>query len=252
MPGFVSLSAISAAAALRVGSLDLCADEYLLSLALPREVASVSRLSHDPADSPLWRQARRYPANGGSVEGVLGTRPTLLLTVGGSGGRATGLIARRLGIRMLALPYPASLADVEANMVRVATALGDPTRAEAWRRRLAALEQRVPPPSDAIFVTSGGNGLGAGSLGAAWLRLAGYRQRALPGGRMTLEQLALDPPAVLLLSDYRSAQASLGERWLRHPLIRRAPSRRIVAEGRRWTCAGPLMLGEIERLRGLR
>ena len=47
MPVSASLSAVSAA--LRVASLDLCADEYLLLLARPSEIASVSRLSHDPA-----------------------------------------------------------------------------------------------------------------------------------------------------------------------------------------------------------
>ena len=47
----VSASLLAASSALRVASLDLCADEYLLLLARPAEVASVSRLAHDPADS---------------------------------------------------------------------------------------------------------------------------------------------------------------------------------------------------------
>ena len=47
----VSASLLAASAGLRVASLDLCADEYLLLLARSGEIASVSRLSHDPADS---------------------------------------------------------------------------------------------------------------------------------------------------------------------------------------------------------
>ena len=248
MPVSASLSVASAA--LRVASLDLCADEYLLLLARPAEIASVSRLSHDAADSPLWRAARRHPASRGNLESALGARPNLILTMSG-GGRATPVIARRLGIRTMTLAYPATIDDVEATMVRVATALGDPRRADGWRRRLARMRSAVPAQRDAIYLTNGGNSLAAASLGAEWMRLAGLDQRALPGGRATLEMLAVNPPAVLLRSTYRHAQPSLGQRWLDHPLIHRSASKLVETDGRPWTCAGPLMLGEIERLRRL-
>ena len=82
--------------------------------------------------------------------------------------------------------------------------------------------------------------------------LAGFRQRDLPGGRATLETLAISPPKVLLRSTYRRSQPSLGQRWLDHPLARRSTARTIDTHGRPWTCAGPLMVYEIERLRGLK
>ena len=81
----VSVSLLAASGAIRVASLNLCTDEYLLLLARPSEIASVSRLSQDPAESPLWKVARRYPANRGSLEGVITARPTLVLTMGGGG-----------------------------------------------------------------------------------------------------------------------------------------------------------------------
>ena len=247
----VSASLLAASSALRVASLDLCADEYLLLLARPFEVASVSRLAHDPADSVLWRAARRFPANRRDLDGVIATRPNLLLTTSG-GGRATSLIAARLGIRTLTLGYPASIAAVEANMVRVAATLGDPRRADGWRRRLARLSATPRPQRDAIFLGGGGNSLSAASLGAQWMTLAGLRQRALPGVRATLETLATKPPQILLRSTYRRHQPSLGQRWLDHPLARRSAARTLPTDGRPWTCAGPLMVGEIERLRALR
>ncbi|MEO5578163.1 MAG: hypothetical protein ABIR25_03810, partial [Sphingomicrobium sp.] len=108
MSGFASLSIASA---LKIASLNLCTDEYLLLLARPGEIASVTRLVQDPAESPLWRQARAFPANRGAIEQVIGMRPTLLLTMGGRG-RSTGMLARRMGIKAIDLPYPASIADV--------------------------------------------------------------------------------------------------------------------------------------------
>ncbi len=251
MAAFASALAISLAGAVRVASLDLCADEYLLLLARPEQIASVSRVSQDPADSPLWRVARRYPANDGSIERVMGARPGLLLS-SGRGAKGSARIASRLGLTTLKLPFPETPADVAANLRRVAVALGDSHRADAWVASLARLQRSVPAGRDAIFLGGNGGSVGAISLGARWMRLAGFRQRALAGGRVTLEQLALRPPQVLLLSDYRRSQAWLGRQWLDHPLVRRAASRRIVTDGRPWTCAGPLMLTEIERLRGLR
>lgn len=248
MAGFASL--LAASAAFRVASLDLCSDEYLLLLARPHEIASVSRVSHDPADSSLWRLARHYPANRRGLEGVIATRPTLLLSMGG-GGRATSLIAERLDLATMILAYPSSVAEVEATMVRVARALGDARRADGWRRRLARLRALPLHQRDTIFLSGGGASLAAGSLGAEWMKLAGYRQRSLPGARATLEVLATAPPQILLRSTYRRSQPSLGQRWLDHPLAQRSSARTIDTDGRPWTCVGPLMVSEIGRLRGL-
>lgn len=233
----------------RVVSVNLCTDELLLLLARPSEIASVSRLSQDPLESPLWRAAQRHPANRGSIEEVLAQRPDVILTMGG-GGRARGLIARRLGIEAVDLAIPNSLEDVAGNLQRVALALGNPKRAEPWVARLRALERSAPAASlDTIWITGGGYSLPAGSLGAEWLRLAGLNQRSLPGGRATLEILLARPPQALVQSNYRSGQVSSGARWLDHPIIRRMRSHRIVTDGRVWTCMGPLMIKEIERLR---
>ena len=78
MPGFASLLVTSAA--VRVASLNMCTDEYLLLLARPQEIASVSRLSRDPADSSLWRLGQRFPGNRGDLEGA--ARPLWLLLRG--------------------------------------------------------------------------------------------------------------------------------------------------------------------------
>lgn len=246
MPGFASLSVASA---IKIASLNLCADEYLLLLAQPNEIASVTRLAHDPDESPLWRKARPHPANRGELEQVIGARPTYLLTMGG-GGRSSGRIARRMGIRTIDLPYPASIGDVAENMRRVASALGDRRRAGPWLARLRLLEKQVPPRGrDTIWVSGGGNSLSPGSPGAQWMALAGFRQRGLPGGRAGLETLLVAPPEVVLRSDYRTGQMSLGQRWFDHPIVRRLANRTRRTDGRAWTCGGPLMLDEVERLR---
>ena len=247
MPASALLLGLSAA--VRATSLNLCTDEYLLLLARPDQIAGVSYLSREPAESPLWRAARRYPGNRGSVEDVLALRPNLILMMGG-GGRASALLTRRLGIRAIDLPYATSVEGVETNLRTVAAALGDTRRADPWIARIDRL--RVTAPSagvDTIWISGSGDSLAAGSLGVQWLRLAGFQQRALRAGRADLETLLTKPPKVLIRSDYRSGQMSGGLRWLDHPIIRRAGARQIVTDGRPWTCMGPLVALEIERLR---
>lgn len=241
--------ALAASAALRAASLNLCTDEYLLLLARPEEIVSISHLSRDPRESTLWRQARRHPANNGSLESAVGRRPTLILTMGG-GGRATALIAGRLGMRVLDLPFPSSLDDLERQAVAVATALGDGRRAEPLRRALAQLRSERPRRvRDAAFLSGGGLSVPAGSLAAEWMELAGARQRSLPGNRLDLETLATNPPKLLIQSNYRSGQTSRDQAWLRHPLVRRLSGRTIMTDGRPWTCAGLPMIAEVRRLR---
>lgn len=248
MAGFASLSIASA---LKVASLNLCADEYLLLLARADEIASVTRLAQNPDESPLYRAARRYPANRGTLESIVATRPTLVLTMGGSG-RASESIAHALGIKRVNLPSPTSIADVKRNLVAVATALGDRRRAAPLLRQIDALEATAPARQrDTLFVSGGGSSLGGWSAAGEWMRLAGFRQRALPGGKVSLETLLTRPPAVLLRSEYRAGQMSNGQRWFEHPIARRLEPRTVRTDGRAWTCAGPLMIDEVKRLRAV-
>ncbi|MDB5672504.1 MAG: transporter substrate-binding protein [Alphaproteobacteria bacterium] len=249
----ISLAAIGGgieAAPARVASLNLCTDELLLTLGDPRRIVSVTHLAQSPAETPLWRMARLYPRNDGSLVSVAGLRPNLVLTMGG-GARDRVRIAERLGIRVLQLPYPQSLSDIERSLAQVAAALGRPEAARVPLGRIAALERTIPPrQADTIWLGGGGRSVSASGLPAQWMALAGLRQRALTGDRVSLEQLLVRPPAVLLRSDYRSGQYSSEQRWLAHPLARKVRvARSIRTDGRLWTCMGPLMVGEITRLR---
>jgi iron complex transport system substrate-binding protein len=238
------------AAPRRVASLNLCTDELLLALAEPRQIASVTYLSHLEAESRLWRQARQFRKNDGSLVSVAGLKPDLVLTMGG-GARDRLRIAAKLGIPTLDLPFPETVADVEESIVRIAQALGRRAAAAPLLARIAALK-RSPPRrgADTIWLGGGGRTLGASTLGAQWMALAGLRQRPVRGDKVSLEQLLVRPPAIILRSDYRSGQYSGEQRWLSHPLASANPgSRTIVTDGRLWTCKGPLLVGEIERLR---
>lgn len=246
----LALAGTAQAAPKRVASLNLCTDELLLMLADPGQIASVTHLSRQPAETALWRQARRYPQNDGSLLSVAPLRPDLVLTMGG-GARDRVRIAERLGMKVVDLPYPQSIGDIEAAVTEVAAALGRPEAGKPVLAHIDRLKRSVPAKAvDTIWLGGGGRSVAAQGLAAQWMRLAGFRQRSLRGDRVSLEQLLARPPVILLRSDYRSGQYSGEQRWLSHPLA--ADTRKswtIVTDGRRWTCMGPYLIQEIERLR---
>lgn len=257
MRAFASLSAISLALAApgaatpqRVASLNLCTDELVLALAAPGQIASVTHLAQQQAETPLWRQAAHYPANDGSLLSVVALRPDLIVTMGG-GGRDRLRIAERLGIPTLDLPFAQSLGDVVESVRRLALALGRPEAGTALLQRLRALAETAPGTRrDAIWLGGGGRTVAATGLEAQWMALAGLRQRRLQGDRVSLETMIAQPPDILLRSDYRAGQYSAGQSWLAHPAVRFARVGRILpTDGRRWTCMGPALIDEIYRLR---
>jgi len=238
------------AAPKRVASLNLCTDELLLILAAPQQIVSVTHLAQQQAETPLWKRARRYRSNDGSLLSIVGYRPDLVLTMGG-GARDRVRIAHKLGIQTIDLPFPGSIADIENSIARVAKALGRNGAGKTLLERIRRLEASRPASSaEALWLGGGGRSVAATGLAADWMALAGLRQRALPGDQVSLEELLANAPAILLKSDYRSGQYSSEQKWLSHPLaIRAGRSRTMITDGRRWTCMGPLMIAEISRLR---
>ncbi|HEX8063505.1 MAG TPA: ABC transporter substrate-binding protein [Allosphingosinicella sp.] len=247
----LALAGVAEGAPRRVASLNLCTDELLLMVGDPRQIVSVTHLAHQPAETGFWRQARRYRSNDGSLVSLAGLRPDLVLSMGG-GARDRSRIAQRLGIRTLDLPYPQSLADIERSVRSVSTALGRPSAGRAVLERMDRLKRSRPArAADTIWLGGGGRTVQAAGLAAQWMALAGLRQRPVRGDRVSLEQLLVRPPAVLLRSDYRSGQYSSEQRWLSHPLARRVRGAlNLRTDGRPWTCMGPALIAEIERLRG--
>lgn len=245
----VLLAAPAAAAPQRVASLNLCTDELALALAAPGQLVSVSRLGADPAESMLAGRARGIATNRGRLTDVVALAPDLVLTSRGDPSAAAA--ARRLGIPVLELPEPQTLADVRAQIATVAAALG---RQQAGAALVASLDRTLaapPPPRPALFIAGGGLTISPDGLAAHWLRAAGFAQQPVPRGQVSLERLLAEPPATLIVSRYRAAQESLNQAWLRHPALTRLPkhTRIIPSDGRAWTCGGPAMIPEVARLR---
>ncbi len=244
------LAAPAGAAPARVASLNLCSDELALLLAAPGQLVSISRLGADPRETTLAARARGLATNRGRMTDVVALAPNLVLTSAGDPNAAA--TARRLGIATIELPQPQSLADVAANVRRVAQALGRDAAGAALIKAMAA-DLAMPParPQSVLFVGGGGVTIASDGLAAQWLRHAGLAEQRVPRGRVNLEAILANPPQLLLISNYHAGETSRNRAWLGHPALAALPTRvrRLASDGRAWTCLGPPLAAEIARLR---
>lgn len=95
------LAAMTAAAEAlpTAASINLCADQHLLTLADPEQILTVSWLAADPEESLLASEAQRYTLNYGTAEELLKFAPDVVLA-GTYTSPFTRTMLRRLGYQI--------------------------------------------------------------------------------------------------------------------------------------------------------
>ena len=257
------LGSSAEAAPQRVMSVNLCTDQYLMLVADPAQIASVSHLAFDPAISFMAAEAAHHPQNPGTAEEALGLRPDLILSSQYSSPSLTAML-ERLGFRVERFPVATDEAGILANLGRIGRLLGREQRAAAladeFRRRIAAATATGPlPTTTALFYQPGGYTAGAATLQDTALRLAGLVNLAARlgyqgHGVIDLETIALHPPDRLVVSRDGAAGASRLEAELHHPVMRAITQGRPMQEidYRYWICDGPMLADAVEALAGER
>lgn len=230
----------------RVASVDLCTDELALLLAFPGQLVSISRRGTDPFENPIDTRPRGLKPNRPRVADIAAIAPDLIVASAADAGGVA--VARQLGIAVVNVVPPRSIAEMHANVRQVARALGRGAAGEALIARMNIdLGRPAPQPQTAVMIGEDGRAVAARGLAAEWLRYAGLAAQPVAGGRMDMSALLAAPPAVLVVPRYRPGRT-------RPPGWRIADLRgvrRIETDGRAWTCAGPPLATEIARLRRL-
>ncbi len=228
----------------RIVSLNLCADQYLLALADPAQIAGLTPLSRDPAMSTDADKARRLPVSRGTAEDIVALDPDLVIL---RPARRKGLgQAKESGTyRTIALAPVHSYADIVAQIREVAAAVGHPARGEAMIARMDAGLARLPRPrrtGTAAFYQRRGYLTGTGSLVDDLMHRAGLTNLAArldrPAlSRLTIEQMVAAQPDFLIVEDRAGGITDQGSEMLDHPALRAIPRLRLPQA---WTmCGGP-------------
>jgi iron complex transport system substrate-binding protein len=243
----------------RIVSINLCADELLLTLADPDQIAGLSIYATDPDLSFTADAAKAYRHDAADAESVIGLNPDLVLA-----GRYTKLDTRqmltRLGYRLELLDSASSIAGSEKTIRQVATLVGHPERGEALVAAIEAATAKAEAaaplshPTAAVYqrrgYVTGGDTLTGELLSVAGFTNDGGSLAGKYGGFVPLEKIVADPPDYIVVSSAITRAEDQGSALLDHPALTALypPDRRIALPDKLTACGGPSLPAAIDWL----
>jgi len=256
---------LSSAGPQRVVSLSLCADQFVLALTPRERIKGLSVLANSERYSPFAAEAQGLVRHRATAEEVMALDPDLVVA-GGYTRRQTVDMLTRLGVPLLSLP-PAELGDVPDLIAQVAAAVGNP---EGGARLAAAFTSALTRARDRGMVGAlyrpGGDLPGPKTVENEVIERAGLTSLAASLGlqayaRVTIEELVVHRPDVLIVDSRHDAGPSLGRQILFHPALRQMSAVHGMADVempiRYWLCASPrstaaisLLTDKLDRLDG--
>ena len=240
----------------RVLSFNLCADQLVVALADPEQIAGLSPYAADPSLSVVADKAKSFKKVDWQAESTILLQPDLVL-VGPNDRSVTRRMLSSQGLRVEETPFVSDLESARQQIRDMAALLGHPERGEALladleraRQRLAAVARK--DGKTALVVERGGYTQGPSSLAATLLGEAGLKPPAgAPagyGGFIPLEKLLVLKPDLVFLKDPPNAATDQGALFLLHPALRDLypPERRVALPTRYTLCGGPALVAAFD------
>jgi iron complex transport system substrate-binding protein len=240
----------------RVVSFNLCADQLVVALADPEQIAGLSPYATDPALSVVADKARPFRKADWQAESTLLLEPDLVL-IGPNDRSVTRRMLASQGLRVVEAGFVSDVESARKQIREIATLLGHKERGETLIAELERARTRLAaaaPKSDrtALVVERGGYTQGPASLAATLLAEAGFKPPAgAPagyGGFIPLEKFLVLKPDIVFLKDPPSAATDQGAMFLVHPALRDLypPDRRIALPTRYTMCGGPALVAAFD------
>ncbi len=236
----------------RVVSFNVCADQLVVALADPEQIAGLSPYAADPVLSVVADEARKFRRLHWQAESIIPLKPDLVFT-GGWDRAATRRMLDRLGIPVVQLDLVTGVEAARAEIRRVAALLGHPERGEQLLAKLDAARARLAAVprgrySTALVIDRGRFTAGSETIAAALLAEAGLKPPdGAPGsfgGFVPLERLLMLKPDLVFLKDPPAQPGDQGALYLMHPALQALypPERRIALPEKLAMCGGPAMI----------
>jgi len=252
--------ALAAEAPQRIVSINLCADELLLTLADPDQIAALSIYAADPVMSFTADTARGFRHDVADAEQIVDLEADLILA-GRYTKRATREMLERLGYRVELLDAVASVDDSIAQIERIAALIGHPERGAALVAEIEMARDRADAgadndarPTASVYqrrgYVTGGQTLTGDLLAIAGFDNAGANLAGERGGFVPLETIVADPPDFIVVAALDRDVEDQGSALLAHPALARMypPEKRIVLPERLTVCGGPSLPAALDRL----
>jgi iron complex transport system substrate-binding protein len=249
-------AAAEANAPRRVVSFNLCADQLVVALADPEQIAALSPYATDASLSVVADEARQFKKADWQAESTLLLEPDLVL-IGPNDRSITRRMLSSQGLRVVETGFVSDLESARRQIRDMAVLLGHPERGEKLIAELERARSRLAaaaPKDDrtALVVERGGYTQGPGSLAATLLAEAGLKPPAgAPrgyGGFIPLEKFLVLKPDFVFLKDPPRTATDQGALFLLHPALRDRypPERRIALPTRYTMCGGPALIAAFD------
>lgn len=227
----------------KIVSLNVCADQYLIALADPGQIAALSSNARDPELSAAADRARDYRTLRRASEEVLAIQPDLIVGFPVGPNSVAGAPPGRW--TTLGLASADSYAAILDQIRLVARAVGHPERGEAliraMNRDLAALP-KARRAGVAAYYQRRGYMTGTGTLVDDLMHRAGLTNLAAKLGKPALAQVSLEEmvaarPDWLIVESGSERVVDQGTEMLQHPILKTIARIRLPQS---WTvCGGP-------------
>lgn len=247
----------------RIVSINPCADALLMQLADKGQIASVSHYSHDKrATSISLKLALQFPATSGTAEEILAMRPDLVVA-GSHVAIPTARALQRLGIPLVKLSIPQSVAESQEQIGILSEIVGAPARGKQLNRSISEAFVKAQPTDGqlvpALIWRSGGLVPGDGTLPDELLRRTGFENVSKSYGLkqwdiLPLEHLVARPPRLLFSNGREIAGEAQRDRMLSHPVIKKLSHRITISHypAKLLHCAGPTLIEAVTTLSAAR
>lgn len=256
---FIAWPAQGADAPRRVVSFNVCADQLVVMLADPEQIAGLSPYAADPFLSVVADKAKEFRRLHWQAEATIAIEPDLVF-IGPNDRSVTRRMLAMQGMRVVEAGLVADIDSARNQIREVAGLLGHPDRGERMIAELDAARARLAamPHSNfttALVVERGGYLQGPSSLAAALLSEAGLKPPANApagyGGFIPLEKLLMLKPDLIFLKDPPSAPTDQGAVYFMHPALQALwpPRQRLSLPTRYAICGGPALIEAFDYLR---
>ncbi len=242
----------------RIVSINLCADELLLRLADPGQIAAVTLYPKTEEAEAVLKRTPAIRKIGGHAEEILTLKPDLVLT-GPYAHRETIAFLRKRGVRILQVGLPKDFGDIYRNMKMIGETVGHSDRAEALVRKMKA--ELVAGGTEgrgtrALFLQSEGYVPGRDTFENVVIQAAGFSNIAETEGireygRLSLERIIELRPEVMIFTGDQKEKPSVRGGVLSHRAIRKAiPGvRGVVLPACLLNCGSPASVEAVKLLR---
>ncbi len=251
------------AAPQRIASINLCTDQYLLLLAEPDTIATISWLAQKRKSSYYYERALNIPVNHGEAEEIIAHAPDLVLA-GFYSARLTTQLLQKLNYPVELFDHPRSIAQVRDQLRRMGDLLGQQKKTKQVIQLMDARLQKLAtqPAANAptlMQYAPGGYTVGRDSLVGDIIYHAGWRNKATDAGItqlgiVDLETLIIIAPLALIDSPLAPDSYSFAEQMLQHPVLKKSPRPKfsVTVARKLWICGGPMVVDALIELRNAR